>query len=244
MVGGGGGFTVFDFPSTIQTAGLYNSKESEGAAFYNRRLSQSQYFGVEYQYNRTLAYPASGVDETQVHSFLPFYSLYFNRSLSFTASVGAQFVVVSPFELQGSTSWSPEANLSIGWETEHGGIAASYAHLITSGGGLLGSYTSDDAAVSAGWKPARAWNSGASVSYVKLDNIGKLALSSSSTGNTLSGQVSLGRSIGERFTVSGGYQYLHEQYSAISIINADPNANREFVSISCHLQKPWGDSNG
>ena len=240
MVGGGGGFTVFDFSDATQNAGIYNSKESEGAAFYNRRLSPSQYFGVEYQYNRNLAFPTTGVNEVQVHSFLPFYSLYFNRHLSLTVSVGAQFVAISPFQLQKFDSWSPEANLSFGWESERGGIAASYAHTITSGGGLLGSYTSNGASLSAGWKLARAWNSGVSMLYVKTDNMAPLIQSSGSAGNTLSGQASLGHPIGERFAIGVGYQYFHEQYDDIPIVNADPNADREFISISCHLQKTLG----
>jgi len=240
MVGGGGEFTVFNFSDATQNAGIYNSKESEGAAFYNHRLSNSQYIGAQYQYSRTLAYLANGVDETQVHSVLPFYSLYFHRNLSLTASIGAQFVAISPLQLQRFDSWSPEANLSFGWEGEHGGVAVSYAHMITSGGGLLGSYTLNGVSLSGGWKLARSWNGGVSLSYVKTDNMAPLIQSSGSVGNTLSGQAALGHSIGEHFAIGFGYQYFHEQYDNIPIINADPNANREFISLSCHLQKALG----
>ena len=76
--------------------------------------------------------------------------------------------------------------------------------------------------------------------YVKTDNMAPLIQSSGSAGNTLSGQASLGHPIGERFAIGVGYQYFHEQYDDIPIVNADPNADREFISISCHLQKTLG----
>jgi hypothetical protein len=240
MVGGAGAFTVFDFPGSSQNTDIYNSKDTEGSAFYSRRLSQSQYFGVEYEYNRSLAYPATGADETQVHSFLPFYSLYLHKDVSLTVGAGAQFVAISPFQSARYNSWSPEADLSIGWETARGGIAAGYAHMIPSGGGLLGSYTSDGVTLSAGWKPVHNWNGGVTFSYLAINNIGPVILASASTGNTLTSQATLGHSIGERFDISGGYQYLREEYNDIAIIHADPNANREFVSISCHLRKNLG----
>ena len=72
MIGGGGAFTNFDLPNPTDAAGLYNSNESGGQVFYNRRLSRTQYFGLEYSYARILAYPLNGVSETQIHTFLRF----------------------------------------------------------------------------------------------------------------------------------------------------------------------------
>ncbi len=55
MIGGGGTYAVQDYPNPSQAAGLSNSDTRGASAFYNLRLSQSQYVGITYQYSRMIA---------------------------------------------------------------------------------------------------------------------------------------------------------------------------------------------
>ena len=54
MVGGGGSYSIVDFPVSTNTSGISNSNVSGASAFYNRRLSRRQYMGFSYQYSRTI----------------------------------------------------------------------------------------------------------------------------------------------------------------------------------------------
>jgi hypothetical protein len=241
MIGAGGAFGILDFPNTSQEVNLFNSHQFGGQAYYNRRLSRGQYIGLGYQYERILSYPANGVDTTQTYSFLPYYSLYFNRTFSLSISAGAEYVNVAPFEQPASKSWSPEADLSFGWQINRANIAASFSREVIAGGGLLGAYDSSRVAASAAWKLARTWNSAVSISYVAIDTLTTpIALSPVETGNTLSGQFTLARTIGEHFSAGFTYQHLHENYAGIAVITASPDTNREAFTISYRLRRPLG----
>jgi hypothetical protein len=240
MIGGGGSFTTFDLPNPANASGLYNSHGSRGLVFYSRRLSRSQYTGLAYQYDRTLAYPASGVSETQTHSLLPFYTYYFNRAFSASISVGIERVDATAPQSPVTTEWSPSVTASAGWQGNRGILAAGFSHTVTAGQGLLGAYSANSISGSGGWKLARTWSGGLSVGYTSINSVTPLTLSSFQGGNTLTAGVSVEHPIGERLSASFQYQHLHETYSGVAVITANPDSNREAVTLTYKLSRPLG----
>jgi hypothetical protein len=51
---------------------------------------------------------------------------------------------------------------------------------------------------------------------------------------------SLQHPIGERFSASFQYQRLHENYTAIAVISANPDSNRVSATITYELRRPLG----
>lgn len=242
MVGGGGSYNTVDFPNPAQAQGLFNSHETSGLVFYNRRLSRSQYLGVQYEYSRIIAEPTTttGTSETQLHSLLPFYTVFFNRAFSLSISGGVQRVDISQPGLAEFNSWSPSGTASLGWQGQRGSIAASFTRTVTAGGGLLGAYNSNAASASAGWKIANTWTGALSVGYSTIDSVTPVSAASIQNGNTLTAGGTLQHSFGERWTAGFQYQHLHENYNGNTAANAVPDSNREALTISYQLRKPLG----
>lgn len=247
MVGGGGSYDLYDFPDPTKSEGLFNSNGVGGVAFYNRRLSGGQYAGFIYNYSRILAYVPSGQVgfpeghyETQIHSLLPFYTFYFNRTSSLSLSGGAQRLGATQAAFAPASSWSPTVIASLGWQGNRGDIAANYTYGLTAGGGLIGAYKSSGISGSGGLELARGWNAAAAVSYASINAAATGLPSSVQNGSTITGQASLEHSMGEHFTATVGYQHLHENYPAVQVIAADPDSNREFVTVTYQFQRPVG----
>ena len=56
----------------------------------------------------------------------------------------------------------------------------------------------------------------------------------------LTAMGSIQHSIGERLSASFQYQHLHENYSGIAVVAADPDSNRESFTITYQLRRPLG----
>ena len=240
MVGAGGSFSTFDYPNPSDSAGLSNSNTSGATAFYDRRLSRSQYLGLGYQYGRTTS---SGVGEqttTDTNSLLPFYTLYFSRTASFSISAGIEHTSVQQVQSRASQSWSPETEISMGWQSSRANLAAYYSYSVTSGGGLVGAFTSNSAGVSAGYKLTRSWSVALSASYVNSNTVSPQIISYGEGGNTASGQVSLSRMFGERIGVGFGYERLHEDFSGIKVISENPDSYEEYARFTYQFRKALG----
>ena len=54
-------------------------------------------------------------------------------------------------------SWSPLLTASLSWQGQRTSLAASYARIVTGGGGLAGAYHSNIANVSGRWQISRTW---------------------------------------------------------------------------------------
>jgi len=237
MIGGGGSFATFTLPNPTQTQGLYNTNEGGGNIFYSRRLSRSQYIGLSYNYNWTSSDASSGRVQTQENSWLPFYTIYINRTFSISIAGGLSDTSVSPSQ---SSSLSPSVIASLGWQAKRASLAASVSHSVSAMTGLLGAFSTTAVAGSASERIGRLWNGGLSASYETISNAFASSLSSFSGGNTLSTQISLGRSFSERLTLNFAYQHLHEDYPGLAVVSADPDSNRESVTLTYSLKRPLG----
>ncbi len=186
--------------------------------------------------------------ESQVNSLHPFYTIYLSKKTSASVSVGFSYVLPSdlyltpgsPIPTTAKNSWQPTYGASIGWQGKRTNLEASFSRSVTTGAGLLDVYNSDSFFGSAGLRVSKAWNLGVSGSYASVGNITSSNVSYVTTGDTISGSVVMSRTLGEHFSMSFGYQRLHEFYPGIAIIAADPDSNRVYATLNYQIRRPLG----
>ena len=242
MIGGGGLFENFGLDSSTQTTGLSSSNESEGLFFYSRRLTRNQYFGLSYQYAYSLEFPTQKPTATsQIHSVLPFYTLYITRTFSISGSGGFAHLDAVQAGSPSSESWNPSVSVSGGWQLPRGNVAVAYSHTITTGNGLIGAYKSNGVSGSGGIKLSPHWNASAEMQYSTVSSATpSISFLSFSSGNTLSASANATYAIKENFNMSFGYERLSEQYQNAPAVSSDPTSNREFMSVSYQFSRPLG----
>ncbi|MGA9306211.1 MAG: hypothetical protein WBW31_12490 [Candidatus Sulfotelmatobacter sp.] len=246
MVGASGTFTNLHYPDQGQVPGLYDSASQGGLAFYSVRVSMINYFGATYQYQRLASYPTLGTNETQTQALLLFYTVYPTKRFSISVFGGPQYANSGPqFATTGSTaspasqSWNPAAGGSLSWQGHLSSLAISYAHLISSGGGLIGAVKTDNVSASIRQQLRRTLNATVAGAYADNDILAAAA-STSGNGHTISGTASLQQQFGQHLNVQLGYTRLHQDYSTVAVLAATPDTNREFVSISYQFSRPLG----
>jgi hypothetical protein len=241
MVGASGTFSNLHYPNPSQVSGLYDSSSQGGLAFYSRRVAKGQYIGVTYAYERLLAYPTIGQNETQTHAALLFYTFAPTSSkFSFSLFGGPQYSdTVQPAPLPPVRSWTPAGGASLGWQGKLNSFALSYTHIISSGSGLVGAVQSDSVTASARQRITRTLNATVGGGYAQNDVIGSPLLGLYS-GHSITGTASLQQMIGQHVGVQLGYMRLHQNYSNIQVISATPDTNRVSVSISYQFSRALG----
>src|SRR5579872_606135 len=241
MVGGSGTFSTLHYPNSSQVPGLSDTSSQGGLAFYSHRVARGQYIGATYSYERLVAYPTTGQNETQTHAALLFYTVA-PTSSRFSVSFfgGPQYSdTVQSSTVLPIRSWTPAGGASLGWQGRLNSFALSYVHIIASGGGLIGAVKLDSATASFRQQILRTLNASVSGGYSENDVIGSPSLGANS-GHSISGTASLQQLIGQHVSVQLGYTRLHQSYSNIEVISATPDTNREFVSISYQFSRPVG----
>ena len=246
MVGASGTFTNLHYPNQAEVPGLFDSSSQGGSAFYSLRISKMHYVGVTYQYQRLLSYPTQGQNETQTQSILLFYTLYASSRFTLSvyggpqyANVGPQFTATVSAPAPGFKSWNPQAGGSLSWQGRLTNVGFSYAHVISSGGGLIGAVKMDSANASVRQQMSRNLSGSIAAGYAQNNVVGS-ALLGTTNGHTISGTASLQRLVGQRVTVQAGYTRLRQDYSGVAVLAATPNTNREFVSILYRFSRPLG----
>jgi hypothetical protein len=248
MIGAGGLTTVLNYSNPSEATGFYNSNSHGGSAFYNRRLSSSQYAGVIYQYVRSQSNPvdeqtnsAASPTTVQTHTISGFYTIYFNPAFSLSLSSGPQYSDVLQSPLPPVHSWAPSVRASIGWQGRHTNFVARYSRTVTGGLGLSGAFTSYDAEATASWQMARTWTTELTASYVSYKNAAPLLSSSSSNdGNTLWGTISLRHELSEQLMLEFRYSRFQQSNDTNAAILAAPGSNNGAISISYRLRRPLG----
>ena len=138
-----------------------------GPIFCSRRLLSKYYVGASYQYQNISAYQAgaNANTQTQTQTIFGFLTVSFTPTLSLSVSGGPQHSDTTQPPLPASRSWSPMLTASFSWRGQRTSLAASYARIVTGGGGLVGTYHSNIANVSGSWQLSRTWSAGLSASY-------------------------------------------------------------------------------
>jgi hypothetical protein len=240
MVGGTGSFTNLHYPNPAEVPGLYDAASRSGSGFYTYRLARRHYAGFTYQFQQLLTYPAAGINQTETHAALMFYTYYPSPAVSLSVfggpqyySAGAQFSTVTLSLVPPSQAWVPAAGASLNWQSRRTTTALSYSRSVSSGGGLIGAVELDNANGMVRQEITRKFSAAFSAYYA---NNGVLALSALG-GHSIAGSVSLERRLGEHVTMQAGYTRLHQNYSFIS---ANPETNREWASITYQFDRPLG----
>jgi hypothetical protein len=241
MVGASGTFSNLHYPNQVQVPGLFDSTSRAGSAFYTHRLSGKHYIGMTYQYQMLLASPSQShsQNETQTHSILFFYTLYLQRTLSVAFFGGPQHSVTQQPGVPLFRMWSPSAGVSLSWQGPRSSLAASYSRTITDGGGLEGAVQSDGATASMRQQLTRTFSAALGANYA-INRVLNPVSSASNGGHTISGNVTVDRSLGPRLNLELGYMRLHQSYSGIPAISSAPNRNRVWVSLSYQFERPLG----
>jgi hypothetical protein len=240
MIGGSGMFTQLHYPNPAQTSGLYDSDSQGGSAFYNRRISETQYAGANYQYARTLAYPANAVSQTQTQTVYAFYTIYPKHNLSISLSGGPQRYEVAQSSFPKSSGWGPMVIASMGWQGLRTSASASYSREVMGGGGLLGAFVSTSANASARWQISRTWTTAASAIYAINKSVTPFLPFAQPEGHTISGFLTLRHSFSSQLSLQFEYDRVHQSYGGIASISNNPNTNREMISLFWQFAHPLG----
>jgi hypothetical protein len=246
MVGANGTFTNMHYPNSSQVPGLYDSSSQGTSAFSSLRISRMHYVGVNYQYQRLISYPTEGLNETQTHAILFFYTLYATPTFSVSFFGGPQHsdTVQPPLpplnvQLPAARAWTPAAGASLSWQGRLNSVAVSYKHIISGGGGLFGAVLMDSASLSLQQQIARSLSGSLGAGYTQNNILGSL-LSAGNDGHTVSGTASLQKQLGEHFNAQVGYTRLHQSYGGVAVLSTNPDTNRGFVSVSYQFSRPLG----
>ncbi len=239
MVGASGTFTNLHYPDAAEVPGLYDAASRAGSAFYSYRLAKQHYIGATYQYQELLSYPGGATNETKTDGVFLFYTYYPSPTFSFSLFGGPQYYSAGPQEIPtlpavaAMQSWSPAGGASLNWQAQHSSAAVSFLHSVSSGGGLIGAVELDSANASVRQQITRKFSASLAGSYA---NNGELAVSALG-GHSLSGSAALQRQVGQHLNFQAGYTRLHQTYSFLS---ANPDTNREWISISYEFARPLG----
>jgi len=246
MVGASGSFSNLHYPDASQVPGLYDSSSQGGSVFVSFRASKVNYFGATYQYARLLSYPTTGLNETQTHAALFFYTVYLAPKFSISVFGGPQYSdTVAPQLTQPPTpatdtrSWTPAAGASVSWQGRLTGAAVSYARVISSGGGLSGAVHMDSASAAVRQRIVPNLTAALSGAYTN-NQVLSGSLPVSNNGHTIQAGALLQQQLGQNFSLQLGYTRLHQTYSNVPLFSSTPDTNREFVSLSYQFSRPLG----
>ncbi len=241
MIGASGLSTILHYPNPSQTPGLYDSSSYGGTAFYNHRFFNSQYAGVSYQFLDMLTTPTDGKSSTQTSTVMGFYTIYPKARISVSVAGGPQYYRVTETTLQTVSSWAPAVAASMGWRTGRVSSAASYSHSVTGAGGLIGAYSTNSANAALSWQLARRWTTGVSGAYSINKSVSALLPTQTGNGHTITGSATLQHQIFSQLGLAFGYDRVHQSYSQVAAISANPDSDRFSVSLTWNFQRQLGN---
>ncbi len=157
-----------------------------------------------------------------------------------SVSGGPQYYWTLESPLPATGSWGPSVTASVGWQRTHTSFAANYSQGVTGGGGLLGAYHSRSTGATARWQMARTWTASAAGAYAINNALGGLPMTGGQSGQTLSAGGTLEHSLGVQLGIAFHYDHIHQGYEGIAAIAANPDSDRETISIAWHFQRPLG----
>jgi hypothetical protein len=240
MVGASGTFSNLHYPNQGEVAGLSDSASQGGSAFYSLRASKMNYFGATYQYQRLLSYPTGGSNETRTQAILLYYTVYPTPRFSISVYGGPQYSnTFQSSSLPPATAWNPAIGASLGWQSRWNSVALGYSHIISGGGGLTGAVEMDSGNASVRQRITKMLTGSLTGAYAQ-NKVLQGSASQGNNGHTVLGSASLEQQIGRRVSLQLGYTRVHQIYSNVAVISANPNTNREFVSLSYQFSRPLG----
>jgi hypothetical protein len=238
MISASGNYSSFSFSNSTVSQGLYNSHGGGGSGSYSRRFGRMQYLGLSYRYaiSETTPYPST----TESQFATVFYSVRLSNSFSLSASGGPEYTTTTATGSPTVGTWAPSGNASIGWQRRRAAVALGYSRAVTTGWGLLGSFTADTATASVRWQFTQRLTGGLTGNYSNTKNATPSITTTSLAGHTLFGRASLDYRLGEHLTAVGEYSRLHDAYFGIAAISNYPDADRVAISLNYGFKRPLG----
>jgi hypothetical protein len=240
MVGGSGLSTILRYPNASQTPGLYDSSSRGGTAFYNHRISVSQYIGATYQFVDMLTTATDSESTTKTSAVTGYYTVYPKARFSLSVSGGPQYYQVTETGLPSMSSWGPFVSASTGWQGGRASLAASFSHSVTGAGGLIGAYHTDSATAALRWQLAHTWTAGVSGAYFINKSVSALLPTEAGNGHSVTGSATLQHPIRGQISLAFGYDRIHQSYSHVAAIAANPDSDRVSISIAWNFQRELG----
>jgi len=240
MIGGSASYSFLKYSNLSQVQGLDNSNTTGATGFYSRRISRSQYAGVTYQFAKIDTHPFDTY--TLTHTVFGFYTIYLTRIFSLSVLGGPEhYTSWNPAAPKDGT-WSPAVQGSFGWRTARSNVVASYSHIVSGAGGLIGTYHADTSTLYATLMISRKWTAGASTSYSEFKNVntGPIVSEFGAGGRTLVSAATLQRRVTERLNLEAGYAHFHQSYVSIPVAASVPDSNRVYMAISYQFYRPLG----
>jgi hypothetical protein len=240
MIGASGEFLKLDYPNLAEGSGLYNSDSRVGSGFYNGRVSAKQYLGAIYLYEKIVAYPLTGQDETDTNTISGFYTIFLTDALSLSVTGGPQHYTAIRSLVPPISAWSPSFTVSGGWRRRSVSAAGNFSRTVTGGGGLLGAYHSTSAALDGRWQMSPNWSSAVNVSYALNKSATPALALNNPGGHSLVASASLERPLTPYLRARFQYDRIQESYSQVQAIATNPTSNRETVTLVWELRRPLG----
>jgi hypothetical protein len=248
LIGASGYFSTFQFSDSSQVTGLYNSRSYGGSANYSRRLTRTQFFGVLYQYSTssttspanaaTVAYPPVS---TESHYAQLFYTANLTNRLSLSLTGGPEYTTTSVPGSEEVNTWAPSGHATLGWHETRANFAVGYSRSVSTGWGLLGSFTADSANATASWQFTRRLVGTVNGNYGNTRNATPLLVSAyTATGHTFFERAALEYQLSEHLHLVGEYARLHEHYTGIAAFSSSPDSDRVAVTLNYGFQRPLG----
>jgi hypothetical protein len=238
MISAAGFFSSFHFSGSALSEGLYNSNAGGGGVSYSRRLTRTQFIGASYGYS--VSNISSFDTTTDNHTGSVFYNIDLGKAFSLSLTGGPEYSTTTTQGTAPTHTWAPSVNAGLGWQRKRANFALSYAHSITTGYGLLGSFTSDSASTTVGWQFTRRLTGNLNGSYSNTKSAASQLFAYTATGHSVFGRAALSYRLSERLNLVGEYTRLHQAYSAIGFISSDPDADRVAVSLNYGFTRPLG----
>lgn len=240
MIGASGSYSFLQYSGSSFTPLLSNQNTTTGDAFYSRRFGRS-YAGVTYEFTKYITHPFQSY--TLSNTVFGFYTHYFSSTFSISVLGGPQNYKYQTESIpEKSSAWTPAVQASIGWQVRRANLAASYAHLVSGAGGLIGTFHSDTGSFNCQFLLSRLWSTGGTASFSHYANINSTTsgLPYNTGGNTVYAGIDLRRKINESLSMEAGYQHLYLSYPGITNTNSLANSNRGYISVSYHFNRSLG----
>lgn len=236
MIGAGGTETELRYLSS--SLGLTDSSNRIATTFYTYRFSRKQYIGATYQFQQLLSYFHPNGTDTRTHGALLFYTLYASPALSLTLFGGGQHLEFTGLDLPTKVGWSPAGGATLGWQVRHTSANLSFSHRITDGSGLQSATVSNNADLSFRHQLSKNLTGALGCNYAMNSLVDPLLPGSG--GHSISGSVSLERTLGAHFSVDLAYARSHQSYITIPALSRVPNRNIAWVAFSYKFERPLG----
>ena len=237
MIGGSGSYSFQNFSESSEVSGLNDENTTGANGFYSRRVAQSNYVGVTYQFSKFVTHPVGTY--TLTHTLFGFYTRYLTRSFSLSILGGPEHYTTWSTDVPGQGAWTPAVQGSFGWQSLRSNLAVTYSYVVSGAGGLIGTYHSSMAGLTGRYMLSRTWSVGGNVNYALFNNVNP-TVSYEGGGESVVGGVYVEHRISERLNAQAGYAHFYQSYPGIATASTFPNSNRVNVSVNYQLHRPLG----